>query len=163
MKEINIYGENYSGFTLHTRKAGRGIILTDGKILLSHETVIEQWMTPGGGFEKTETAEECCIREVAEETGILVNAKECFFIANEYYEDWKYVSYYFICNPIDIVKQKLTKREIKVGVQPEWVDFAEAIEIFSKHADFAEINEERRGIYLREYNALKQLEKIIDI
>ena len=38
---------------------------------------------------------------------------------------------------------------------PEWIPLNEAIDFFSHYQDYAESNEERRGIYLREYTALK--------
>ena len=69
MKEIEISGANRFETFARTRGAGRGIIVRDGKILLSHETVSGWWLVPGGGMEEGETAESCCVREVEEETG----------------------------------------------------------------------------------------------
>ena len=158
-KVINIYGDNYSGVTHHCRTGSRAIVQENGKLLISHEKNIGQWMTPGGGTEGDETPVECCIREVAEETGYIVEAKECFLIFNEYYEDWKYISYYFECVITGTTERKLTSREIKVGACPEWVDFDYIKDVFSHHQDYAESNEERRGIYLREFSALDEFLK----
>lgn len=155
-KVINHYGDNYSGYTNHCREASRAIICKDGNIMLSHETKIGQWMIPGGGREENETPAECCIREVAEETGLITTPVKCFLIMNEYYEDWKFVSYYFACVATGITERKPTEREIQVGAIPEWITINEAIDIFSHHQDYAESYEERRGIYLREYTALKE-------
>ncbi len=155
-KAINHYGNNYSGYTNHCREASRAIICKEGNIMLSHETKIGQWMIPGGGFEANETPAECCIREVAEETGLIVKPEKCFLIMNEYYEDWKFVSYYFACVATGITERKPTEREIQVGALPEWISIHDAIDIFSHHQDYAESDEERRGIYLREYTALKE-------
>ena len=159
MKTIDIYGDNYLGITNRCRDASRGIIVKDGNILLSHEKNIGQWMTPGGGLEANETPEECCIREVAEETGLVVNPKECFLVMNEYYEDCKYVSYYFDCIVTGITERKPTDRETMVGAAPEWVEFDFAKDIFSHHQDFAQSNEERRGIYFKEFTALEEFLK----
>ena len=153
-KVINIYGDNYSKITRYNREASRAIIVKDGKIMLSHETRIEQWMIPGGGIEENETPIECCIREVAEETGLIVRTEKCFLVMNEYYEDWKYISYFYECTVTGNIDRSPTAREIEVGAMPEWIDFDEAKDIFSHHQDYAETDEERRGIYLREYNAL---------
>ena len=152
----NIYGDNYSGITKHTRNASRAIILRDGEILLSHERSSCQWMIPGGGVEAGETPERCCIRETAEETGLVVEPKRCFLILNEYYEDWKYVSHYFLCETVGQTERKPTKREIQVGAEPEWMGIREAMELFSHYQDYGETDEERRGIYLREFLALTQ-------
>lgn len=72
MKTIDIIGENYSGQWEKTRTACRCIIIDNSKILLSYETVNDQWMIPGGGLEEDESDEACCIREVAEETGMII-------------------------------------------------------------------------------------------
>ena len=156
---IDIYGDNYSEVTRHCREASRAIIIKDGKIMLSHETKIGQWMIPGGGIEGNETPIECCIREVAEETGLVVKPEKCFLVMNKYYEDWKFISYYFECTVAGITDRKPTSREIQVGATPEWIAFEVAKDIFSSHQDYAESNEERRGIYLREYTALSEFMK----
>ena len=155
-KVIDIYGDNYSGFTNHCREASRAIILKDGNIMLSHETKIGQWMIPGGGIEANENPVECCIREVAEETGLIVKPVKCFLVINEYYEDWKFVSYYFECVTTGFTERKPTNRELQVGALPEWVVMDDAKDIFSHHQEYAESDEERRGIYLREYKALME-------
>lgn len=158
-KVRNIFGSNYSGFTQHCREASRAIVAANGKILLSHEENIGQWMIPGGGIEDNETPECCCVRETAEETGLIVTPKNCFLIMNEFYEDWKYVSYYFTCEVAGHTDRNPTKREIEVGARPEWLGIDQALDIFSHHQDYAESNEERRGIYLREYFALSEFAK----
>lgn len=39
----------------------------------------------------------------------------------------------------------------------KWLNINEALSIFSKHQDYAATDEEKRGIYLREYTALNEL------
>ena len=51
----------------------------------------------------------------------------------------------------------LTEAEKERGLEPQWVPFNEAIDLFSHHQDYAKISEEKRGSYLREYTALKNL------
>lgn len=57
-------------------------------------------------------------------------------------------------------ERRLSKREILAGLQPRWLPLKEAIEIFSKHQDYADINEMKRGAYLREYKALSNFIEI---
>ncbi|WP_215699219.1 NUDIX hydrolase [Clostridium sp. MCC353] len=85
-------------------------------------------MIPGGWIEKNETPMECCIREVAEETGLVVKPERCFLVINEYYKDWRYVNYYFECVVTGTTDRKPTEREIQVGAAPEWIVFDEAKE-----------------------------------
>lgn len=69
MKTIDIYGDNRFEKQTKTRVACRGIVISDGKILMSYEVKTDQWFIPGGGLENDENLEECCVRELAEETG----------------------------------------------------------------------------------------------
>ena len=97
MKTVDIFGKNQLPEVNKSRIACRGFIVKDGKILICHEILDKQFFSPGGGIEKDETLEECCIREVGEETGIIVKVLKPIITVNEYYEDWKYVTHYFIC------------------------------------------------------------------
>ena len=154
MKKKDIIGENYCGHWEHTRTACRGIIIQDGQILLSYETKTDQWMLPGGGLEDDEDEQSCCIREVAEETGILIQPSECQMEIDEYYESWKWVNRYFFCTVIGQTETKLTDREKEVGMELRWLPLKEIIDIFSEHASYVDTDEMRRGMYLREYTAL---------
>lgn len=154
MEILDIYGENHFEKYTKTREACRGIVILDEQILLTYEVNTDQWFIPGGGREDNESLEECCARELAEETGYVVKTNKQFIAINEYYEEWFFVSHYFICEVTGDTERKLTKREIEVGLEPRWIPLKEAIEIFSKHQDYAEENEMKRGSYLREYKAL---------
>ena len=156
-KIVAIVGDNYFGKWDKTRTACRGIIIRDRQILMSYETVTGQWMLPGGGLEDSEDERECCIREVAEETGFLIRPTECVMEIDEYYEDFKWVNRYFFGEVTGETAVHLTAREKEVGMEPRWVPLDEIIQIFSKHADYADRDEMRRGMYLREYTALSKL------
>lgn len=154
LKIINIYGENYFGKYTKSREACRGILIKNDKVLLTYEVNTDQYFIPGGGMENDESPEECCARELAEETGYIAKTKKQYLTINEYYEEWIFVSHYYICDYIGETERKLTEREIEVGLEPRWISIKEAIELFSKHQDYAGENEMKRGAYLREYNAL---------
>ena len=154
MKIIDIYGENRFEQYTKVREACRGIVIKNDKILLTYEVNTGQWFIPGGGLEINESLEDCCIRELAEETGYIVKPKKQYLTINEYYEEWLFVSHYYICDYVGGTKRALTEREIEVGLEPRWISLEEAIDIFSKHQDYADKNEMKRGAYLREYKAL---------
>jgi ADP-ribose pyrophosphatase YjhB (NUDIX family) len=154
MKTIDIIGQNYFGKWEKTRTACRCIITNESKILLSYETETNQWMLPGGGLEENESDKECCIREVAEETGMIVEVSECMLEIDEYYDDWKWVNKYFIGKIVGHTEIKQTEREREVGMVPKWVSIDEIKGIFSKYQSYADTDEMR---YLREYTALTEL------
>ena len=87
MKEIEISGANRFETFTKTRAGSRAVILRDGMILLSHETVTGWWLVPGGGMENGETSEMCCVREVEEETGYMVRPLQEILTLYEYYEE----------------------------------------------------------------------------
>lgn len=156
MKEIEILGANRFETFTKTRTGCRAVILREGKILLSHETGTGWWLVPGGGLEPGETPEECCIREVEEETGVLVKPLRPFLTLYEYYEEYRYISHYFICEITGRGQMHLTENEAARGLEPAWLPLSEAVELFSKHQSYADTNEEKRGSYQREYTALTE-------
>ena len=68
-----LYGERI-GKTA-TLRVGTAAIIFDGggqKILLTSRTDNGRWCLPGGAMDAGESASECCVREVWEETGLRV-------------------------------------------------------------------------------------------
>jgi len=157
MRTIEIVGKNYFGHWTHERTACRGVIIEDGRVLLSYAVRDDLWMIPGGGLEAGEDEGSCCVRELAEETGRVVLPSACALELQEYYEDCKYVSRYFFGAVVGRCQSKLTEAEQRMGLEPRWLPVEEALQIFSRHDDCAATDEERRGIYQREYTALSAL------
>ncbi|MBQ3796366.1 MAG: serine hydrolase [Butyrivibrio sp.] len=156
MKTVEILGANRFETYTKMRKGSRAIIVQDGNILLTHELNSGWWLLPGGGQEEGETPEDCVIREVEEETGVLVRPLRKVLFMKEYYEEYCYTGYFFTCEVIGKGQMNLTDAEIRRGVQPEWIPLQDAIDLFSKHESYADVNEEKRGSYQREYIALKE-------
>ena len=156
MKEIEILGANRFDTYTKTRAGSRAVIVRDGEILLSHEIKSGWWLIPGGGMEADETPEQCCIRETEEETGLVVRPLQQFLTMYEYYEEYRYISHYFICEVTGNGQMRLTEQEIARGLEPRWIPVQEAIDIYSRHQSYADVSEEKRGAYLREYTALQE-------
>lgn len=146
------YARTYSDPPEGVRQASRAIIVKDGKVLLTYETNTDVYMSPGGGVEPDETLEECCVRELSEETGYTVKPIKQFLTINEYCFEIMFVSNYFICEITGKAEQKLTEIEIEHGATPVWLDFDEALEMFSRYTE--EKREDIYSLYLREYTAL---------
>ena len=154
MKKIEILGDNRFETFTKTRIGSRAVIVRDDKILLSHEQISGWWLIPGGGMEEGESPEDCVVREVEEETGLLVTPLEEFLIINEYYEEYCYTSHYYVCEIKGEGHIHLTEEEKRRGLEPEWIPLKEAIRLYSEHESYAEVSEEKRGSYKREYMAL---------
>ena len=154
MKTIEIYGENYIEQYTKLREACRGIVIRNGKILLTYEVNTNQWFIPGGGLDRNESLSQCCIREMAEETGCIVEVNKQYLTINEHYDEWLWVNHYFICNYIEKTKRILTQREYEVGLEPRWISLEKTIDIFSKYQDYADEDKMKQGAYFREYKAL---------
>ncbi len=130
--------------------------MRDGELLLCRLVDNDTLLTPGGGLENGESLEECCAREALEETGYIVRPTECFLCLNEYYENAKYITYFFLCEIIGEGERSLTAAEQRAGLEYKWIDLSDAMRIFSRHADYDGIDEEKRGIYQREFIALSE-------
>ena len=156
MKKIEILGANRFETFTKTREGSRAVIVRDGMILLSHETVSGWWLVPGGGLEAGETPETCCVRETEEETGLIVRPLRQFLTLYEYYEEYRYISYYFVCEVTGSGQMRLTDAEKRRGLEPRWIPLRDAVDLFSRHESWADISEEKRGSYLREYTALRE-------
>lgn len=163
MKIIEIIGDNYCGAWEKSRTACRGIVLKENKILMSYETVTDQWMIPGGGIEDGEGEQDCCVREIAEETGIRVEPSECALQIDEYYGNVKWVNKYFLCKVVGKTERNLTDREKEVGMEPRWALLEDIVRLFSKHEDYKGSNVLRQGMYYREYVALEQLHQAMGL
>ena len=156
MKELEILGANRFDTWTKTRAGSRAVVVRDGMILLSHETKSGWWLVPGGGIEEDETPEQCCIRETEEETGLIVRPLQHFLTLYEYYEEYRYISYYFVCEVTGKGQMNLTEAEKNRGLEPRWLPVQEAVDLFSRHQSYADVSEEKRGSYLREYTALQE-------
>ncbi|MBP5417451.1 MAG: APH(3') family aminoglycoside O-phosphotransferase [Clostridiales bacterium] len=157
MKILDIIGDNYFGNWTSTRTGCRAVIIKDGQILMSYETKNDQWMIPGGGLEENESDEECVIREVAEECGVVIRASSCVLEIDEYYEDCKWLNIYFLAEVTGETERHLTNQEIEAGMEPRWMPLGEILQIFSTHQEYDGKDEMRRGMYYREYTALREI------
>lgn len=162
MQTITISGANRFSEHTRTRVACRGIVIEQGTILMSYEKNTDQWFIPGGGLEKGETLPACCRRELEEETGTLVAVGEHFLTIEEYYEEWQFISHYFLCTVEGKGKQALTAQEIETGLEPRWIPFAEAKAIFARYQEYATTDEMKRGAYQREDMALRMYEQMME-
>ncbi len=150
---INQYLASYSAPPKFVRVGCRGVVVKDNKVLLSHEENLGRYMSPGGGLENTESFEECCKRELKEETGYIINVIKPFVTVNEYWHDTLHINNYFICEIIGECETSLTKTEIDHGIKAVWVDLDEAIKIFG---EYNSKTEDCMSMYFREYTILNE-------
>jgi len=61
-----------------------GILIEDEKILLLNQNVNESrsWSLPGGTLEERETLKECLVREMQEETGLVVEVQNLLYVCD---------------------------------------------------------------------------------
>ncbi len=133
----------------------RGIVVNEGKILISHETVGDLFLIPGGGLEPGETPEECCKREVMEETGYIIEPVNHFADVYMYYgSDTKYINHFYACEIKSHREPQLLDYEIELGLRPDWCDIEEIYEIYSNYKKYKLSEPERYVLYQREFLAL---------
>lgn len=69
----------------------------NGRVLLSHRRDVDHWNLPGGGVEPFELPTEAVIREVEEETGLVVTIDRLSGVYVKTYKDD--LVFTFICHP----------------------------------------------------------------
>ncbi|MUK87959.1 NUDIX domain-containing protein [Ornithinibacillus sp. L9] len=67
----------------------------DKKLLMVRGAGSDVWAVPSGGIEKGETPEECCVREVKEETGYDVEVIKSLFVKETEIKGINVKTYYF--------------------------------------------------------------------
>lgn len=60
----------------------------------------KRWSVPSGGLENGETLEQCCIREVKEETGYDIQIMQNLFVKKEAILGYKIEAHYFLVEVI---------------------------------------------------------------
>ncbi len=122
--------KNYSeDMPLIERYATRGIIQKDGKFAMQLSGDGE-YKLPGGGVEEGESFVDALCREVAEETGLVIDrasVKYCGEVIeirrDIYEEDKKYIKHslvYFCEAGEERVEMSMTKSELERGFHPVW-------------------------------------------
>ena len=158
MKTVELYDQTYTGKFDRTRRACRGIVVRDGLVLLSHYPASgDLWMIPGGGKEEGESDRDTVIREVAEESGYLIEPGDCALEIIEYFGDLRHINHYFPAEVAGQTEQKPTDLEERLKLEPKWVTPEEALAIFSRYDDYASEKGMKRILYFREYTALKEV------
>lgn len=154
------------------RKSSRGIIVSEGKVLMVYSKSFDDYTFPGGGVKKGETYQRALYRELNEEVGAKgIRIIKAFGQTLELRKSFRYegesyrqISKYFICTVHSYGEQALEKREFDHGVLPVWITPAEAL----AHNEVVATNEmhQKRGAkttILRENIVLQALieEKIL--
>lgn len=154
------------------RPSVRGIILKNGKIAMMHSQKYDYYKLPGGGIEPGESLEETLIREVREESGLIVipdSIREFGYvrrIEKGRFEDiFIQDNYYFICEAEEvIVEQELDAYEAEERFVLEFVPIEYAITV-NNTADHLEKNDiiTFRGMLDRENRVLELLKVELEL
>ena len=162
MKKIQLKNDDYKGYVNNLRHACRGIVINNGNVLLCYESNEGKYIIPGGGQEDNESLEQCCERELLEETGMIVKTNPCYLEIEELFLDWRHINHYFVCKIIeDTGTFHLTENEKRAGYKTVWIPLDKAIEIFGNYETFHKTNIADYGLYRREFFALNELKKIL--
>lgn len=96
MKTIQLKNDDYKGYVNNLRHACRGIVINNENVLLCYESNEGKYIIPGGGQEDNESLEQCCERELLEETGMIVKTNPCYLEIEELFSDWRHINHYFV-------------------------------------------------------------------
>lgn len=157
MNKILLINDDYLGHVERIRHCARGIVIEEGKVLLSYLSNTGYYMIPGGGVEEGESLAKCCERELLEETGIIVRAKEEIAEIEELFDIWQHFSHFFICELVrDTGETHFTEAEEEAGYKNVWLPLEEAVNIFGKYEEYRMKDIPLYGLYRREFTALTE-------
>ena len=148
------------------RPSVRGIIIRNGQIAMLHSRKYNYYKLPGGGIEPEETLEDTLIREVREESGLIVKPetiKEFGYvrrIEKGRYEDiFIQDNYYFLCETEStVMEQQLDDYEAEEEFTLEFVSIIDAISVNESANHFEKENIVTfRGMIDRENKVLRLL------
>lgn len=122
----------------YLRVACRAIIIKDNKLAMIKGKKFNELKFPGGGLEQDETHLECLMREVVEETGLIIDVltQTPFGLVTEIRKStievdtiFQMNSYYYTVSLDDtkLGKTNLDPYEIEHGYELIWVDIHDAI------------------------------------
>jgi len=114
------------------RRMARGIVLRDDDMLLVRQGLTGMWSIPGGGVEENETPSQAVIRELHEETGLVIRRATQALVAWERYGDDVYETHVFLCDGSQGADCMPTKEESYLEQTPEWRPISFAIGEFTK-------------------------------
>ena len=150
------------------RPSVRGIILKEGKIALVHSLKYDYYKFPGGGCEKNENHHATLIREVKEETGLVVissSIKEFGMVhriqKGDFGDTFVQDNFYYFCNVENQVQgQKLDDYEDEERFTLEFVSIEDAIKVnkYNHHGE-KQNDEFYNGMFQRETKVLEMLQK----
>ncbi|MBE5958822.1 MAG: NUDIX domain-containing protein [Lachnospiraceae bacterium] len=151
--------------TVGIRPSVRGVVIRGDKIALVYSSKYDYYKFPGGGIDEGETHQQTLIREVLEESGLVVipsSIKEYGVVLKK--EKGKYQdlfiqeSFYYFCDAEREEKiHEMDDDEREEGFMLKWVDPKEAIETNLHHDHGEKSNVLAKNMMLREANVLKML------
>lgn len=146
MDMLLIFDEkNYSDTTkTYERYAVRGVIFKDGKFAMQ-QAGNGYYKILGGGIDKGETNEDAVVREVQEESGLVVVRDsikpigEVLEVRKDIFDPTcKYIchTYVYTCEVEDeMVETNMTESEIRGGYHLAWATMDEILKVNSKHTE----------------------------
>lgn len=116
------------------REGCRGIIKKDDKYLMVHVKKWDITTFPGGGLEPGETREECVIREVLEETGVVCTVIAKTVTLTEYFIDSIWRHNFFLCEFVeDTGETHFTEEEKEIDLEVQWMTLDDVMDTFENN------------------------------
>lgn len=131
----NVKKDTYMNIDYKIRKAGRAILVKDGKIAMLYVSNKKYHKLPGGGVEEGEDIKDALKREILEETGCSAEIKSELGMTIEYRNEFNQLqlSYSYIADVTDSSKEpEFTDDELADGFQIKWIELKDVLDILAE-------------------------------
>ncbi|WP_047982350.1 NUDIX hydrolase [Ornithinibacillus contaminans] len=109
----------------------------NNEILMVRGIDTEKWAIPSGGIEEGETPEQCCVREVKEETGYPVKIIEELFVKEITIKGFDVKTHYFMVKKIG--ESEGIKDPDKTIEASRWISSSELMKIYHLYPEDLEL------------------------
>ena len=117
-----------------TRLVAKALLICDGKMLALKRSATDtrrplKWDLPGGAVELGEDIKAACVREVSEETGIMIEVKDCktVYAMTEYVQPTISATFVFFIAVVHSAPVVLSNEHIEA----QWMTLDEALNAFT--------------------------------
>lgn len=119
------------------------------RVLMVRNRDVNGWSVPSGGIEENETAEDCCIREVREETGYLVSDVTRVSTKQKTSDGYQIQTVYFLLTLDESIERGTIDRDI---LEVDWISIDALQEVDQLYPEDVQLILDTHELHVQQIN-----------